>query len=119
MTANKAIERIDRLKPNAYGEEDKFSWLSDLEGMIQRTVFQRNEDEIVKMAYPDDMDKELLVPFPYEEIYPMYLAAQIDYENREYANYNNAAMNFNDRFSEYKKLYIMEHMPNSAGGFKL
>lgn len=119
MTANKAIEIIDAAKPNAYDEEDKFRHLNELEGMIQRTVFQRNEDEMVKMVYPDDMDKELLVPFPYDEIYPMYLSAKIDYANREYANYNNSAMNFNDRFGEYKKLYIMEHMPNSAGGFKL
>ena len=133
MTANKAIEIIDGLRPNSYGEEDKFRWISDLDGKVKRLVFQWNEKYIKELkaqresgelteekynelmdktkpyAYPDDMDKELLIPTPFDDVYTLYLAAMIDFYNREYGNYNNSAMMFEERFSEYKKAYIREH----------
>lgn len=107
MTANKAIEIIDRLKPNVYSEEDKLRWIDELDGMVQRLVIQA--DKITQYSYPEDMDKELLIPAPFGNLYVLYLEAKIDYHNREYANYNNSAMMFESQFSEYKKAYIREH----------
>ena len=107
MTPNKAIEIVDRLKPNVYSEEDKLRWINELDGMVQRLVIQ--SDEVKQYAYPDDMDKELLIPAPFEDVYTLFLEAKIDYYNREYANYNNSAMMFETQFSEYKKAYIREH----------
>lgn len=107
MTPNKAIEIIDRLKPNSYSEEDKLRWINEIDGMVQRLVVQ--SDEIKKYSYPEDMDKELLIPAPFENVYPLYLEAKIDYQNREYANYNNSATMFEAEYSEYKKAYIREH----------
>lgn len=109
MTPNKTIEIVDRLKPNAYGEEDKLRWIDELDGMVQRLVFQEKESDIKRYAYPDDMDTELLIGAPYENLYALYLEAKIDYYNHEYANYNNAAMMFEGQFGEYKKAYIREH----------
>ena len=133
MTPNKAIETVDRLKPNSYSEEDKLRWINELDGNVKLLVFQwdekykkeveaqyKNEEiteeaynEIInKMkpyAYPDDMDTELLIPAPFEDVYALYIEAQIDYYNREYANYNNSAMMFEARYSEYRKAYIREH----------
>ena len=133
MTVNKAIEIIDGLRPNAYGEEDKFRWINELDGKVKRLVFQWNEkyiqeleiqhksgkiteekyneliDETKPYAYPDDMDKELLIPPPFDDVYVLYLESMIDYYNREYGNYNNSATMFETRFSEYKKAYIREH----------
>lgn len=108
MTPNKVIEIIDRLKPNSYSEEDKLRWINELDGMVQRLVFQT--DKITQYAYPEDMDKELLIPAPFDDVYALFLEAKIDYHNREYANYNNSAMMFEAQFSEYKKAYIREHM---------
>ena len=34
MTVNKAVELVDKLKPNAYEKADKVRWLSELEGQI-------------------------------------------------------------------------------------
>ena len=107
MTPNKAIETVDRLKPNPYGEEDKLRWINELDGIVQMLVIQ--SDKVSQYTYPDDMDKELLVPAPFEDVYTLFLEAKIDYCNREYANYNNSAMMFETRFSEYKKAYIREH----------
>lgn len=107
MTPNKVIEIVDRLKPNAYSEEDKLRWIDELDGMVQKLVFQA--DEIIQYSYPEDMDKELLIPAPYENLYALYLEANIDYHNQEYGNYNNSAMMFETQYSEYKKAYIREH----------
>lgn len=107
MTPNKAIEIIDRLRPNPYSEEDKLRWINELDGMVQRLVIQ--SDEIKQYSYPEDMDTELLIPAPFDDVYTLFLEAKIDYHNREYANYNNSAMMFESQFSEYKKAYIREH----------
>ena len=107
MTANKAIEIIDNVKPNSYSEEDKLRWINELDGMVQRLVIQ--SDEVTQYSFPDDMDRELLIPAPYDNVYSLYLAAQIDYHNREFSNYNNAVMMFEARYSEYKKDYIRNH----------
>lgn len=104
MTPNKAIEIIDRLRPNTYGDEDKLRWINELEGMVQRLVIQ--SDKVIELTYPDDMDKKLIVPAPFDDVYTLFLEAKIDYYNREYGNYNNSAMMFEAQFSEYKKDYI-------------
>ena len=117
MTANKVIEIVDGYKVNSYAEEDKFKWINDLDGMIQRTVFMNPTAE--SMVYPDDMDKELLVGHPFDEIYPLWVSAYIDYHNREYDVYNNAMLMFTEKFDAFKKAYIREHMPIQHGGFKL
>lgn len=107
MTSNKAIEIVDRLKLNVYSEEDKLRWINELDGMVQRLVIQ--SDEVTEYAYPDDMDRELLIPAPFDDCYTLFLEAKIDYYNREYANYNNSAIMFEAQFSEFKKAYIREH----------
>ena len=107
MTPNKVIEIIDSLRPNAYNEEQKLRWISDLDSMVQRLVFQ--EADAVPYSYPEDMDRELLIPYPFNNAYEMYVEAMIDYYNREYGNYNNSVLRFENRFTEYKKAYIREH----------
>ena len=107
MTPNKAIEIVDKLKPNSYSEEDKLRWINELEGMAQRLVIQ--EDEIKQLSYPEDMDKELLIPPPFDDCYTLFLEAKIDFYNREIANYNNSAMMFEAQYNEYKKDYIRKH----------
>ena len=67
MTPNKAIEIVDRLKPNPYSEEDKLRWINELDGMVQRLVIQT--DNVTRYVYPEDMDKELLIPAPFENLY--------------------------------------------------
>jgi hypothetical protein len=133
MTPNKAIEIVDRVKTNSYNEEDKLRWINELDGMVKRLVFQWDDTylksietqykngqiteeaytEIMNKAkpysYPEDMDRELLIPSPFENVYPLYIEAQIDFHNREYAHYNNSASMFEALYSEYKKAYIREH----------
>ena len=135
MTPNKAVEIVDRVKPNSYSEEDKLRWIDELDGMVKRLVFKWDEkylkgietqykngqikekeyNEIMSKAkeysYPEDMDKELLIPAPFENVYPLFIEAQIDFHNREYDHYNNSLMMFDGLYTEYKKAYIRENRP--------
>lgn len=117
MTPNKVIELVDNKKPNVYGEEDKFKWLSEVDGMVRRLVIKEEHAEPYK--YPEDGDTELLIPAPFEGAYEFFLEAMIDYRNKEMANYNNSVLMFSNRFDEYRKAYIRENMPKSVGTFKI
>lgn len=114
MTPNKAIEYIDSIKPNCYAEADKYRWINELEGLVAREVMGLDGSGL---NMPEDADKELSVPAPYDEIYPLWLAAKVDFFNREYSNYNNSAMMFSDRMDAYKSWYIRTHTP-PARNFK-
>ena len=115
-TISKIIERVDRERPNAFDEESKFRWITDFEGMVCRVVMQMEEP--VGYEYPADMDRELLIGEPWGRLYALYLEAMIDYHNREYNNYNAVMTMFNSEFEEYKKAYIREVMPLSAGNIR-
>ena len=111
MTANKVIELVDSIRPNPYSEELKFSWINNLEELVQKLVVM--SPEINTMAYPDDMDKELMITAPFDNLYQLYLETMIDFYNREYGNYNNSALMFDSRFTEYKKAHIRENSVKS------
>ena len=115
MTPSKAIEHIDSIRPNTYEEEAKLRWVSDVDTMAKKLVF--GHKETVPYSYPEDMDRELIIQAPFDNVYFFYLESMIDYYNREYGNYNNSAMMFESRFSEYKKAVIrgeIEKIPEES-----
>ena len=117
MTPNKVIERLNSVSPDAYSEESKLQWISELDGMIRRIVFQ--EDECEPYKFPEDMDTELLVKPPFDGIYEAYIMSKVDFCNREWGKYNNTAAIFHALFDEFKKVYIRENMPKSSREIKI
>lgn len=119
MTIAEAISKVDALKPNTYSTEDKVAWLSTLDARVKKQVINAHEysDTIFFYGYDSvtDMETELLVPAPYDEMYLRWLEAQIDYHNSEDDRYNNAIMLFNNAYDGYKKFYTRTHMPLSKG----
>ena len=116
-TPNKIIEHVDNVKPNVYRAEEKFQWLCDLDGMVKRVVMQ--EGEGVQYAFPEDMDSDLLIPHPFEGIYALYLEAQIALHNKDYEDYNNTILVYTAKLEEFRRAYLREHRPKSAGSIKL
>ena len=106
-TMNKVIEYVDGVKPNAYSDDDKYRWIATLEGMVEREVHQAEHP--VQYELPRDADKDLLVDAPYEDIYSLYVSAMIDFYNREYNDYNNTILMFQERLNQYKVWYIQRH----------
>lgn len=116
MTIAEAINRVDALKPNQYPLEDKVYWLSQLDGQIYEEIIKTHEDSPITefTGYNNETDttaQELLVPAPYNDIYPLWLEARIDYSNAEYGKYNNSITMFNVAYSNYASYYNRTHMP--------
>lgn len=115
MTIIEAITRVDALKHNTYTQTDKIQWLSRMDWMVKRHIIDTHEgaDKVTFTGYDNDTDlqTELLVPAPYDEVYLRWMEAQIDYHNGEYGKYNNAVDMFTTSYEAYQNYYNRTHMP--------
>ena len=119
MTIAEVISKVDALMPNNYTPEDKIGWLSDLDARVKTQIINthRRNEPIFFYGYDSilDLETELLVPAPYDEMYLRWLEAKIHYHNSEDDRYNNAIMLFNNAYEGYKKHYTRTHMPLNHG----
>ena len=115
MKIFEAIEEIDKLKPNLYGPNEKIKWLSRLDMKVQIEQIDTHEQEEPREAFKgytdDDMDKQLLVGEPWDEMYIHWLSAQIDFNNREFENFNASNAMFESVYSSFRNAYNQSHMP--------
>ena len=114
MTIIEAIDKINSLKPNSYTQVDKVKWLSALDGIIKKEIIDTHEgaEDVTFNKYDEDTDvsTELLVPYPYDDVYVKWLEAQIDYANGETAKYNNSMAMYNTAYSAFERYYNRTHM---------
>ena len=115
MTIIEAINQIDSLKPNTYSQTDKVRWLSALDGKVKTQIIDTHEGAVDTAfnGYNEEtpLDTELLIPYPYDEVYTLWLEAQIDYADNEYRRYNNSMAMFNTTYSAYARYYNRNYMP--------
>lgn len=118
MTIIEAINRLDKIKPNGYGQEDKIEWLSEIDGMVKQTVTDTHEggEDISFTGYDatTPLDTVLLIPSPYDSAYLDWLSAKIDFADGEYARYNNSMTRFNDTFLAFSRFYNRKYMPKCS-----
>lgn len=118
MTIIEAINRLDKIKPNGYGQEDKIEWLSEIDGIVKQTVTDTHEggEDISFTGYDatTPLDTVLLIPSPYDSAYLDWLSAKIDFADGEYARYNNSMTRFNDTFLAFSRFYNRKYMPKGA-----
>lgn len=112
-TMNRVVEYVDKVKPNAFTDEEKFQWIKTVEGRVAREVIGDADEDCT-----DDADAELLVPAPYDGVYALYVMAQIDLLNREYDHYNNTVLSFTDLMDAFKSWYIQRFRPEGAKNFR-
>lgn len=115
MKISEAISKIDSLKHNTYTQSDKVAWLSRVDAMVKKLIIDTHEgaDEVPFTGYDDttDLETELLVPAPFDELYLRWLEAQIDYTNGEYGKYNNSVTMYNTAYTAYQNYYNRTHKP--------
>lgn len=114
MKIMEAIDRLDSLKHNTYSNAEKIAWLDRLDRIVKTEIIDTHEDgdDIVFDGYTDkDMERVLLVPAPFDEVYLRYLEAQIDYYNGEIGRYNNSIAMFQSAYDAYARHYNRQHMP--------
>lgn len=110
-----AINQIDDLKHNTYGQDEKIRWLSRVDHMVKTQIIDTHEgsEDVFFAGYDEytDPQTEMLVPAPYDELYLRWLEMQIDYANGEYTKYNNSAEMFNTYYQAFARYYNRKHMP--------
>ena len=111
MTLHECLERFDRLLPNAFAENTKLGWLSEVDGQICRELKEYSYP--VVYVYPRDLTKHLLAPAPYDGMYHAYLSAKVYLYNQEYAAYNAQAELYNQLYTAYT-LYLKKHTPKKS-----
>ena len=114
MTISQAIAQANALRPgNPYTDAQKIAWLSSLDGRLYLGVVCGDESDLP--AYSESQaTAELLVSPPYDGMYPVYLAAQIDFADAEWDAYSASSRMFNDLCGEYARYYIRKNRPASS-----
>jgi len=96
MTIEAIIDKVDALKPNAFTNAQKFSWLNTLEGKIQTEIWLVPAGEIRQYtSYEAEKSTVPLVKAPYDELYVWYICAMVDLFNGETNRYQNTMQVYN------------------------
>ena len=114
MTINRALELIEQTHPSQYDRDTLIGWLSDLDKKAYE--FQLNHEgewAIDFGGYTESTsgDTEMLIPSPYDEIYPFYLDMKVSLSDRDYAFYNNSAVLFEQAWKNYTYHVNRTHKP--------
>ena len=115
MTIKESIEFVDEVKPNAFSTKVKVKWLEQLDGHIAAEELCMHPVDLRKLRYSeDDLDVELLVDKPYDDIYPLWLEAKIDFANGEYNKYQNTMQAYNEHYGCFV-VWLAEHFEREKG----
>lgn len=122
MKLREAIEKVNRLKENEYGESQIAEWVTELENYMIDNVFNKAEGfdyEKKEYEYEESAEEELLVPDPYSELYVHYIASKIDYWNREMDSYNNSVAMYNAAYQNFANHMRRMYKPKSSVNRKI
>lgn len=109
MTLREVIEFVDEVKPNAFSNKVKVKWLEQLDGHIAAEELCMNPADLRELRYSEDeLDTELLVEAPYDDIYALWLEAKIDFANGEYNKYQNTMQLYNEHYGSFV-VWFAEH----------
>ena len=111
MTIRQAVEMARKMKDSDYDGEILTHQLQTLDGQIQLEVMLTSRADTVRYDWELDGETELLVEPPYDAIYPLYLAAQIDFWNAEYDRYHNSMAMFEEKYSAFVRWFADRYAP--------
>lgn len=117
MTVQDAINYADALRHNAFPEEIKLAWLSEIEGKLATEIRLESAESLEDwLPYTqEDMGEELRVGVPYTGVYTWWLIAQADMANAEYDLAQNSMAMFNQAWAEYLRWYCQKYDPVQEG----
>lgn len=123
MTIRECIDRINESKPNTFSDEEKVRWLAYLDGILWKETFatherrhhrdgEEDEPVFIDTRYTvDDLQRHLLAPYPFDELYIAFCGLKIDELNGETIRYNNSAAMFNELKDDYTNWFHRTHRP--------
>lgn len=113
MRISQALSRIAAVKPSQYDDDTMVEWLSRLDETIRIEVMHLDGDP-VSYDPEHDLERELLAPYPYDEVYISWLKAQIDLNNAEMARFNNDMLLYNTQYTALADWWVREHTPTQT-----
>lgn len=111
MYVSEAIEKVKDRKPNAYEDHTLLDWLNEIEARVQRELINTAPEGVFEYSIETDMERELLLPKPYDVIYIHYIIAMIEFNQQEYEAYNNTVELVNSTFLDAQKYYNQIYGP--------
>ena len=113
MRLKETVERFDLLYPNALPYEVKRDLLSRLEGRIAEEVTGAPANAAARLPFDENTpaDTSLSAPFPHDDVYLKYLAAETDLLQGDTARYNNAVAVFNAAYEAFAAAYRRANKP--------
>jgi len=114
MKVNEAIAQANKLRLNTLDDEQKAKWLHELDCDIAEMMGVPDP----ALVWPEE-DAELLMPAPHDDIYALYLVAQVDFYNQESSLYANDMAIFNAAYDDARAWYRRHHVPQSKGNWSV
>ena len=109
MKIREAISQVRELSGNAVADSMLVRWLSELDGRLMLDFYKG--DGWASYALPQDEEHELLVPFPWDQMYVHYLEAMVYYSNGEFERYRNSYEMYNKKELDYRQWYARNQLP--------
>ncbi len=116
MTIQELMTQTDALIPNQYSQSQKLTWLNRAEAAVCREILATHEsdNEITFTPYAAVDGTELLIPAPYDRLYPLFLEGQIHYHNGEIDRYNNAQAAFRAAWEDCRNWVNRTRLPRQG-----
>ena len=125
MTIYDAVHTAKEQSPSSIRFDQMLAWINQLEGLITEDIEKIYNADAVFVPYDlRTMETEiqektnLIIPFPYDEIYPAYLRMKIDEATGENLRYNNSSVQFNTLLDNYTKHCARTRKASSYPKFK-
>lgn len=118
MKLSEVLAKAKLFKPNQYDDSVLTAWVSELDGQLHATLFATRQNAPVLSApynHIVDPDVILLVPFPHDNLYVLWIMAMVDYFNQEYDLYSNDMAIYNKAYDAFTASYAQGHPQVSTG----
>ena len=112
MKIHEVIAQVNAMRDNSMPNHAKIAWLQNVDRTIYEELIRGREgqDQVEYPTYGDkDLDKELLVPSPYDMLYVYRLEAEVCYAYGETKKQANALIRYNELIASYAAKYTREH----------
>ena len=103
MNIQTCMELVDSLAPGRASDTLKLRLLGEIEGRVKVELLDYSPDETEVFDSETPTDTELCVPYPYDQLYWLYVLAMMDYLNGDLGRYENGATMFNAAYQSYGK----------------
>ena len=103
MTIEACMNLVDTMRPNGVEAAVKLRFLGEIEGRVRVELLGEEPDGETDFNAETPTERNLSAPHPYDQIYPLYVMAMMDYVRGDTACYENGAALFNAVYQSYGK----------------